>query len=88
MPKRNQYVLNPKVDSHRNGVSGVGFHTILFDMPEGNKRTPMLGFVFRQQDGEERCYGVLATDRLAEGDVRWITNSWRGAVIRSWRSSI
>jgi len=83
MPEQRDLVRNPKVDYHRNGVSGIGFHTVLFDQPvENNDSIPMIGIVFSDQKEDEtfdaEYYGVLAVDRLAEGNARFFDNSWRG----------
>lgn len=84
MKTREQLVFNPKVDYHRNGVSGEGFHTILFDMPvkDTDEKIEMIGFVFTEENEGKgytaQCYGVLAVNRLAEGNARFFDNSWRG----------
>jgi hypothetical protein len=59
------------VDRHRNGVGGAPFHVVLFyDDDEG----PMLAIVF---DEKFHC-AVLHRDKLATGDIAFLSNSWRG----------
>jgi hypothetical protein len=58
------------VASHRNGMAGAPFHTVLFTDENG----PMLGIVFKEQ-----CHvAVLHRDKLAKGDIAFRSNSWRG----------
>jgi hypothetical protein len=57
-------------DSHRNGISGEPFITGLFTDEDG--RTKM--FV----DFGEMRFAVLQVDKLAEGDIAFGSNSWRG----------
>ncbi len=60
-----------QVAYHRNGISGAPFHIVLFqDAEEG----PMLGIVF----AEPYCVAVLHRDKLAAGDIAFMSNSWRG----------
>lgn len=63
---------------HRNGISGEGFHIVLFDDSENG---PMMAVVL-DRDAYERlgqvpCF-VLNTDLLAKGEIRFTYNSWRG----------
>lgn len=55
---------------HRNGVDGIPFHVALFSDPYGLK----VGILFTT----DRHCAVLALDQLAEGDIRFGSNSWRG----------
>jgi hypothetical protein len=55
---------------HRNGVCGAPFNVILFDDGESRK----LGIVF---DAPNHC-AVLDLTKLAEGDIAFGSNSYRG----------
>lgn len=60
-----------QIERHRNGISGAPFDVILFrDADEGR----MLGIVF---DAGYHV-AVLNLDRLAQGDIAFGSNSWRG----------
>lgn len=67
-----------QVSFHRNGISGAGFHAVLFDSLDeaGVRPIRMVGIVFAERG---HC-AVLATDRLGEGGVGVVfgENSWRG----------
>lgn len=58
---------------HRNGISGAPFYAVLFDEADGGTG-PKLGVVF---DQEAHC-AVLDITRLANGDIGFGSNSWRG----------
>ena len=58
------------LDYHRNGISGAPFHVLLFRDGQSLK----LGIVFEQPD---HC-AVLDVQKLAEGDIAFGSNSWRG----------
>jgi len=64
------------IDYHRNGVSGRGFHVVLFtEVIEGKPRT-FLGIVpGRPEPGE--CF-VLDADMVGEHNIAFGENSWRG----------
>lgn len=62
------------VDYHRNGVAGEGFHVITFTMRDGRERRPMVATVFATP-GQ---IAVLDVGKLADGDVAFGSNSWRG----------
>lgn len=64
-------ILN--VDYHRNGVCGIPFHAVVFRDagPEGSVK---LGVVFDSQHHT----AVLDISKLAECDVAFGSNSWRG----------
>ena len=55
---------------HRNGVAGEPFDVALFR--EGGSRK--LAILF---EAKRHC-AVLDVDRLAAGDIAFLTNSWRG----------
>ena len=55
---------------HRNGVSGEPFITGLFTDEDGHTKM----FV----DFGEMRFAVLQVDKLAEGDIGFGSNSWRG----------
>jgi len=76
-----------EIAHHRNGVSGESFDVIKFVCPENGN---MIGIVFdlnwihdhktqtaRQQTWNGRV-AVLNRDLLAEGNIRFGENSWRG----------
>lgn len=83
---------------HRNGVSGVGFHVVLF-VGEGVRK---VGVVFADSETDERddtydgCTAVFDVDLLAAGDIRFGRNSFRGdcytqpllAVVREYQAKI
>jgi hypothetical protein len=58
------------LDYHRNGISGAPFHVLLFRDGQSLK----LGIVFEQPG---HC-AVLDVQKLAEGDIAFGSNSWRG----------
>lgn len=57
-------------ESHRNGISGEPFITGLFIDEDGSTKM----FV----DFGEMRFAVLQVDKLAEGDIAFGSNSWRG----------
>jgi hypothetical protein len=60
-----------QIERHRNGISGAPFDVVLFrDADEGR----MLGVVF---DAEYHV-AVFNLDKLAQGDIAFGSNSWRG----------
>lgn len=80
------------IASHRNGISGNHFHVVTFDY-EGEAALPqrMVGIVF----DEPGTVAVLDTDLLANGDIGFGSNSWRGdyfendlrAAIKTWEAA-
>ena len=58
---------------HRNGVCGAPFEVALFEDsgPEGSRKVAIL---FE----EPHCCAVLGVDKLAQGDIAFGSNSWRG----------
>ena len=58
---------------HRNGIGGAPFAVILFEdaEAEGSRKVAILF----EQDGQ--C-AVLDVDKLAQGDIAFGSNSWRG----------
>ena len=58
---------------HRNGICGAPFHAIVFD-DDGTEASRKLGIVF---DQEAHC-AVLDITKLANGDIAFGSNSWRG----------
>jgi hypothetical protein len=58
---------------HRNGICGAPFHAIVFT-DDDNEDNPKLGIVF---DQEAHC-AVLDVMKLANGDIAFGSNSWRG----------
>lgn len=58
---------------HRNGICGAPFDVLLFRFPDGAN---MLGIVFE----EPYHVAVLDVDKLAQGDIAFMSNSWRGDV--------
>jgi len=60
---------------HRNGVSGDGFHVVLFDYVMAGVSLPMVGAVF----AEPGHVAILCVDALVEKDIAFAGgNSWRG----------
>jgi hypothetical protein len=60
---------------HRNGVSGAPFHAVLFEDANG-ENTRKLAILFEQPS----CCAVLDVARLANGDIAFGSNSYRGDV--------
>jgi hypothetical protein len=58
---------------HRNGICGAPFAVILF-AEAGAEGSPKVAILF-EQDGH--C-AVLDVDKLAQGDIAFGSNSWRG----------
>ena len=58
---------------HRNGICGAPFDVILFADagPEGSRKVAILF------EPEGHC-AVLDVDKLAQGDIAFGSNSWRG----------
>lgn len=76
------------IDFHRNGVGGIGFHVVLFDRRAGDGIPAGRMIAIIEQDVYEEprargsdiaCY-VLDVGKLAEGDIAFTSNSWRGDV--------
>jgi hypothetical protein len=63
-------LTNVHVASHRNGVTGEGFHACTFNSDNRN----MVAIVF---DTPGQC-AVLDVSLLAEGNITFSENSWRG----------
>ena len=57
--------------THRNGITGAPFHVLVFRDPNEGR---MLGIVFEQQ----YHVAVFNLDKLAQGDIAFGSNSWRG----------
>ena len=62
-------------DHHRNGIFGEPFYIFLFDDSENTGRRK-LGILFEEP---HHC-AVLDVAQLAEGDIAFGSNSWRGDV--------
>jgi len=58
---------------HRNGVSGVGFNVVKFKDPDEGE---MVGIVFPTKG----CVAVFNLEKLAQGDIEFGSNSWRGDI--------
>lgn len=70
-----------KMDYHRNGISGLGFHVAIVDETEGDETRRMLVVRFNKRADEETGNVVCAAFDLAKLDQRIIEfglNSWRG----------
>lgn len=67
-------ITNVKIDHHRNGVTGVGFHVAVFDTCEGKDARRMLGVIF-PEPGEVAVFDLA---KLAAEDIDFGSNSWRG----------
>jgi hypothetical protein len=61
------------ISHHRNGICGAPFDVVLFDdqVPERSRKVAIL---FE----EPHFCAVLGVDKLAEGDIAFGSNSWRG----------
>jgi hypothetical protein len=58
---------------HRNGICGAPFTVVLFE-DHGPERSRKVAVLFE----EPHCCAVLGVDKLAEGDIAFGSNSWRG----------
>lgn len=58
---------------HRNGVSGRPFTVYLIEDRDCGDTKVMIKF-----DDADDCVAVLSVDLLAEGDIGFGSNSWRG----------
>jgi hypothetical protein len=77
-----------KMDYHRNGISGVGFHVAVFidHHSDEGKAMMMLGVLF---DNDRECYCcAFSLKKLAEGNISFGDNSFRGDhygdMMRAW----
>jgi hypothetical protein len=63
------------IDYHRNGICGAPFHVILFE-DKGEEASRKVGIVF------DSPYHVAVLDiaKLADGNITFGHNSWRGDV--------
>lgn len=61
------------VAHHRNGVGGAPFDLALFT-ERGDRRSRKVAVLF----GPPGCCAVLDVDKLANGDIAFGSNSWRG----------
>lgn len=59
---------------HRNGVSSEPFDIVLFNDRSENKGRRMVGILF---EARGHC-AVMDVVKLAEGDIAFGSNSWRG----------
>jgi len=72
------------VAHHRNGVGGTPIRVVLFHDPEISKNMVAIQMHDGEEDGKEVyggkwCMtGVLSLSRLAAGDIKFGSNSWRG----------
>ncbi|MFO0942311.1 MAG: hypothetical protein U0930_16355 [Pirellulales bacterium] len=64
-----------EIDYHRNGISGAPFHVILFD-DKGEQASRKLGIIF----DAPHSVAVLDVNMLAQGNIAFGQNSWRGDV--------
>jgi hypothetical protein len=70
-------ISNIRVNYHRNGIAGEGFHVALFDNHIDGEKQPrhMVGIVF-QGAGQCACFDV---GELQKGNIQFAQgNSWRG----------
>jgi hypothetical protein len=58
---------------HRNGICGAPFDVLLFE-DEGPQGSRKLGILFENPG----CCAVLDVAKLANGDIAFGSNSWRG----------
>jgi hypothetical protein len=78
--------MKRKVESiahHRNGISGVPFHVVLFRDEDGS---PMMAVVMDGTTAKTPCPAVAVFDRdkLAARDIAFASNSYRGDVFTPW----
>lgn len=66
---------NIKIDFHRNGVSGNPFYVATFTAKYDDN---LLGNMFAVVFPEESSVAVFDLDKLAAGDIKFGSNSWRG----------
>ena len=84
----NNSIKVTSVAYHRNGVGGNGFHVVLFTEGRGADKDTKVATVFP----ERGSIAVLSVPLLAEGNITFGVNSWRGdtyesdirAAIRQW----
>ena len=63
-----------KIDYHRNGICGAGFHIVIFD-DKKEKLKNMVAFVFEGQGN----IAVINIDELSKHNIEFAQgNSWRG----------
>lgn len=62
---------------HRNGSGGNGFYVVLFN---DSQLGPMVGIQF----AEPGSTAILHRDRLAQDDIAFGSNSWRGDHYEPW----
>ena len=60
-----------QIQHHRNGISGAPFYVLVFRDPNEGR---MLGIVF----DEKHHVAVFNLDKLAQGDIAFGSNSFRG----------
>jgi len=63
------------VDYHRNGVMGTPFNVVLFVDKESGEN--FVGIVPSQDENERNAF-VLSVDKMANGDIAFGSNSYRG----------
>ena len=68
------FIKVKKVESHGNGISGEPFHVVMFEDPGYSDLGDMVGFVFES----EGHVAVMNVGKLAQGDIGFGSNSWRG----------
>jgi hypothetical protein len=61
------------IAAHRNGICGAPFHVVLFE-DDGNEGSRKVGIVFESPSHT----AVLDVSKLADGDIAFGSNSWRG----------
>ena len=69
---RQSTIVVKEIEYHRNGVGGAPFYVVLFRDETEEKN--MMGVVF----DDEYHVAVFDINQLAEGNIRFGENSWRG----------
>lgn len=75
---------NYKVDYHRNGVGGWPFYVVSFDWQDEGQTRKMVATVPCPTEGDPKLtrddyvISVLDIGLLAQGDIAFGSNSWRG----------
>lgn len=72
----NQIHKIKSIAHHRNGMGGEPFYAVLFTRnQQGAKRRDMVGIVF---DKPGVYVAILDVPLLAEGNIKFAENAWRG----------
>lgn len=74
------------IDYHRNGISGIGFYVAIATEVEDGETRKMVIIRFTEIDAD--CGGVVCAaldiNLLAQGNIQFGQNSWRGDHYHEW----